>query len=104
MLALGLTCFPDTYYDDITSPEQMKDMYEHSSGAKCKGLRDLSAIALGIRGVMRSDNQLRITLSSMSLQEFPNERPSPCYALVITMRESKTNYHGKTEYLIVMRH
>ncbi|KIY37326.1 hypothetical protein I305_00423 [Cryptococcus gattii E566] len=29
----------------------------------------------------------------MSLQEF-NVGPSPCYALVITMRESKTNHHG----------
>ncbi|XAO22196.1 hypothetical protein I312_100963 [Cryptococcus bacillisporus CA1280] len=28
----------NTYYDDIASPEQMKDMYEHSSGAKCKGI------------------------------------------------------------------
>lgn len=53
---------------------------------------------------MRSEDQLRITLSSMSLQEFANEGPSPCFALVITMRESKTNHHGKTQYSTLMRH
>nr|KIR47028.1 hypothetical protein I312_03924 [Cryptococcus bacillisporus CA1280] len=40
----------------------------------------------------------------MSLQEFANEGPSLCYALVITMRESKTNHHGKTQYSTLMRH
>lgn len=105
VFALELTFSADTYYDGIASPDQMKDMYQHFIWHNSKqGLRDLLAMALGIRGIMRSDDQLRITLLSMSLQEFPNEGPSPCYTLVITMHESKTNHHGKTEYSTIMHH
>lgn len=30
----GADLLSDTYYGSVASPEQMKDMYEHSSGAK----------------------------------------------------------------------
>lgn len=67
----------DLFYDGIATIENMKKLFLHylhrDSG---EGLRDLAAQAVGIHGLLRADDQLRITLSSMSLRPFENKGPT----------------------------
>lgn len=68
-----------------------------------EALRDLTAQAIGIYGLLRAGDQLKTTLASLSLRHFPDEGPTPCYGVVITIREGKTNHEGKIQYATLLR-
>ncbi|UOH84615.1 hypothetical protein LQV05_001423 [Cryptococcus neoformans] len=94
----------DLFYDGIATTENMKKLFLHYLHRdSVEGLRDLAAQAVGIHGLLRADDQLRITLSSMSLRLFENEGPTPCRGVVFAIREGKTTHDGQIQYSTLLR-
>ncbi|ADV24725.1 Hypothetical protein CGB_J1690W [Cryptococcus gattii WM276] len=94
----------DLYYDGIGTVENMKRIFLHYLHRNTfEALRDLTAQAIGIYGLLRAGDQLKTTLASLSLKHFPDEGPTPCYGVVITIREGKTNHEGKVQYANLLR-
>ncbi|OXB36562.1 hypothetical protein J007_03693 [Cryptococcus neoformans] len=94
----------DLFYDGIATTENMKKLFLHYLHRdSVEGLRDLAAQAVGIHGLLRADDQLRITLSSMSLRLFENEGPTPCHGVVFAIREGKTTHDGQIQYSTLLR-
>lgn len=58
---------------------------------------------MGIAGLFRSDEQLSLQLSDLYSRTFHKQGPTPCEALVVSVRQGKTNTHGKAEDATMMR-
>ena len=68
-----------------------------------EGLRDACAQALGIFGLLRSDNQRLLTLADLSSRIWDNEGATRCLAISWLMRAGKTNRNGIANYATYIR-
>lgn len=94
----------DLFYDGFNNQQQIQKTYESYFHRNSKeGLRDIVAQGVGMFALLRSGDQRRIDLSELAHAEFSNEGPTPCFGVVITTREGKTNTHGKIQYATFMR-
>jgi hypothetical protein len=95
--------FKDLWYDGYHNDQQIYrtfDLYFMRNNKE--SLRDIVAQELGMFALLRSGDQRRIGLSKLSAKAFQNEGPTPCFAVVITTREGKTNKHEKVQYAAMM--
>jgi hypothetical protein len=70
----------------------------------CDGIRNKFDFLFGHSLLSRGENKRLIQLPDLFLLELMNEGPTPCFALVATMSQGKTNQHGRIEYGAVIRH
>jgi len=98
----------DTYLDGYTE-SQFKDMCValwRSSAAVAKPecyLRTLVDQLLGHYLVARGQDRRHAEISDIHTFEFPDEGSTPCFPLIVTMRESKANQYGRLETMGALR-
>jgi hypothetical protein len=66
-------------------------------------LRTLIDLLLGHYLVSRGQDRRVAEISDLHTFEFPDEGPTPCFPLIITLRGSKTNQHGRLETMGALR-
>ena len=54
-------------------------------------------------GLLRAVSQRVLKLSEITVRELFNEGPTPCWAVVLIIDDSKTNKDGKLQYSHFMR-
>ena len=98
----------DTYLDGY-SESQFKELclaLWRSSAATSKPechLRTLVDQLLGHYLLARGHDRRLAEISDIHTFEFPGEGPTPCFPLIMTMRGSKTNQHGRLETMGALR-
>lgn len=94
----------DLYYNSYVTIENLQQLAHHYlSRNSFEGIRDGCAQFMGIAGLFRSDEQLSLQLSDLYSRTFQKQGPTPCEALVVSVRQGKTNTHGKAEDATMMR-
>ncbi|RXK39824.1 hypothetical protein M231_02879 [Tremella mesenterica] len=92
------------FYDGYKDTKQLARSFAHYMERNNEeGLRDALAQALGVYGMLRSDNQRRMLLSDLSSEIALNEGPTACLLVVLVLHSSKTNASGKAEYAAFIR-
>ena len=66
-------------------------------------LRTLVDQLLGHHLLARGNDRRVAEISDLHTFEFPDEGPTPCFPLIMTMRGSKTNQHGRLETMGALR-
>lgn len=74
--------------------------YERNSS---EGLRDGAMYLLSHYGMLRGHNVRDIELPDMWTMELEEEGHSPCFPLVVTLLNGKTNHDGRLELAGMMR-
>lgn len=98
----------DTYLDSY-SPEQFKELCVALWRASADGkegklyLRTLVDQLLGHTLLARGQDRRQAEISDLHTFEFPDERPTRCFPLILTMRGSKTNQYGRLETMGAFR-
>lgn len=77
----------DLYYDGIGTVENMKKIFLHYLHRNTfEALRDLTAQAIGIYGLLRAGDQLETTLASLSHKHLPKVLPHAMELLSLSER------------------
>jgi Centromere DNA-binding protein complex CBF3 subunit, domain 2/Transcriptional activator of glycolytic enzymes len=109
----------DTYLDGYTQ-DQFKDLCDALWKASCPStaattaggsdairtschLRTLVDLLLGHYLAARGQDRRVAEISDLHTFEFPDEGPTPCFPLIMTLRGSKTNQHGRLETMGALR-
>jgi hypothetical protein len=96
----------DTMLDGYTTTEQIQNiarffwMTSHNHGTS---LRNLLAFLLSHYALMRGESARRMELADLHSNELENEGYTSCRALVMVMRQGKTNQVGRIEVGATMR-
>lgn len=67
-------------------------------------LRNRFDFLMGHSIFARGEDKRKMQFADMFLLELENEGPTPCFSLVATMRQGKTNQHNRVTYGAAIRH
>ena len=85
--------------DGYTTSAELRNIFNSALQRRtAAGLRDRLAMCLGHYALLRSSNILPIELADLSAVDLDNEGPSPCFAVILILREGKTNQEARIEY------
>ena len=93
-----------TLIDGYTNTDQIADVVDYYM-SKNEGvhLRNAVAFLLSHYCLLRSESARKATLPDMHSVQLEREGPSPCHALMMIIKQGKTNKHGRLEIVACLR-